>query len=48
VLAHAGREPTSLLARVDLETIEAERRREPALGMRREHLYRRTPRRLEG
>ena len=48
VLAHAGEEPTSLLARVDLTTIEAERRREPALGLRRERLYRQTPRRLEG
>jgi predicted amidohydrolase len=46
VLAHAGREPTSLLARVDLETIEAERRQEPALALRRERLYRETPRRL--
>jgi predicted amidohydrolase len=48
VLAHAGPEPTTLLARVDLEAIAAERRQEPALAMRREPLYRQPPRRVEG
>jgi predicted amidohydrolase len=48
VLAHAWDEPTCLFARVDLATIEAERLREPALGLRRERLYRQAPRRVDG
>jgi predicted amidohydrolase len=39
VLAAAGTEPTVLRATLDLDAIEREREREPALRLRRPHLY---------
>lgn len=39
VLAEAGRDPTAVRATLDLDAIAAERRREPALRLRRPELY---------